>query len=766
MGSPPPPTPILTCNARASPRFAARSAGSLRNPPLRLAPAWHPACYSLRRPGVAPLPYTRAPEAGPTLNAKLFHGTWSRALGRHRGTLAYRGTSRLRGPWRPRSRRSASPAGSRTCLRNFRKFAGPVPLSAGLDPGTGSPSRSTTACPRGCSTGASPRTSRCTRHARLPWAFDRDGRRSGAWTTRGRASAAPAGPALRAQAARAPRCSRRRCSRPSRPRRATCDALGRRAIPALPRPAVARLRGIVNQFALFSLMSGARPRYCATGSHGTPGMARAVVVPASLKWEVRDRLDQINVTERVLFPGLDGLSALADAVLTLRVCPRAGVARAREGLLAARGRAARGVVDRSLSCGGRLAASRSRPARATVCAPAHRRAAAFRCRSEPVEVSSGRWSACAATDEEAASRSSAPAARGRASAIPPSAGASGRGDRPGARGRAGGGPRLGAVRRGGGRPSRRAACPSAWRTRPRASSRCGAETSRRTPARPRRRAARGARLHALPPLGQPHREPDGAGRVAARGSAAAAPPARRCSTTAFRSTTRSAAGSRGAACRPRRSTAPRWCGAARPSLYGGSALAGVVQLLRRPAGRDVGRRGDLVRQLRDAAGSAFASGASGPWRARVSGEGFRTDGEVAVAPGVGRPGGHPARRHARLGRAARRARARDGGRARLFASGSLYRDSRENGTPLQTNETRLEEARAGGQAPVAGWHGDRARVRKRGALRAELLRDRGGSRDGAPTSLQTVPSTAFGGIGQWSAAFGAHAVAAASRRAT
>ena len=64
---------------------------------------------------------------------------------------------------------------------------------------------------------------------------------------------------------------------------------------------------ILNQLALFSLMSSPCARLD-DWLQQHPDLCRRVIVPSALKWEIRDKLDQANVNERVLFPGLDGLS--------------------------------------------------------------------------------------------------------------------------------------------------------------------------------------------------------------------------------------------------------------------------------------------------------------------------------------------------------------------------------------------------------------------------------------------------------------------------
>ncbi|MDO9512800.1 MAG: FRG domain-containing protein [Bacteroidales bacterium] len=64
---------------------------------------------------------------------------------------------------------------------------------------------------------------------------------------------------------------------------------------------------IVNQHALFSMMSTATA-HMDDWLNQNPDLYFRIVIPAKLKWEIRDKLDQANITERVLFPGLDGLS--------------------------------------------------------------------------------------------------------------------------------------------------------------------------------------------------------------------------------------------------------------------------------------------------------------------------------------------------------------------------------------------------------------------------------------------------------------------------
>jgi hypothetical protein len=65
---------------------------------------------------------------------------------------------------------------------------------------------------------------------------------------------------------------------------------------------------IVNQSAVLSVMSGSQSHMDAwLDEH--PDLWHAWRIPARAKIEIRERLDQGNVTERVLMPGLDGLAA-------------------------------------------------------------------------------------------------------------------------------------------------------------------------------------------------------------------------------------------------------------------------------------------------------------------------------------------------------------------------------------------------------------------------------------------------------------------------
>lgn len=80
---------------------------------------------------------------------------------------------------------------------------------------------------------------------------------------------------------------------------------------------------IVNQFAYFSVLTDpglSMSTWLAT----TPAKSEKIIVKKELKWEIRDKLDQCNITERVLFPGLDGLCQWLTRHYSPRIPPGTG----------------------------------------------------------------------------------------------------------------------------------------------------------------------------------------------------------------------------------------------------------------------------------------------------------------------------------------------------------------------------------------------------------------------------------------------------------
>ena len=64
---------------------------------------------------------------------------------------------------------------------------------------------------------------------------------------------------------------------------------------------------IVNQYAVFTFMSSPTA-LLNDWLEDKSEMYFRIRIPAEMKWEIRDKLDQLNINERVLFPGYEGLS--------------------------------------------------------------------------------------------------------------------------------------------------------------------------------------------------------------------------------------------------------------------------------------------------------------------------------------------------------------------------------------------------------------------------------------------------------------------------
>jgi outer membrane receptor protein involved in Fe transport len=174
-------------------------------------------------------------------------------------------------------------------------------------------------------------------------------------------------------------------------------------------------------------------------------------------------------------------------------------------------------------------------------------------------------------------------------------------------------------------------------------------------------------------------------------------------------------------------------------LYGSGAIGGVVQFIRR---RDDAVTAEVSAGSQSTnSASAFVARSRGGWRGSVSVDAFDTEGYVLVEPD-------------KRGAVDRRADSTHNSfeialhRQRIFARTGYFRESRNNGTPLQTNETTIRHIAFGGNSrslTARAWFGDQDYEQTFSAIAADRNSER-------LTAEQHIPSRNAGATVQWTRA--------------
>jgi outer membrane receptor protein involved in Fe transport len=185
------------------------------------------------------------------------------------------------------------------------------------------------------------------------------------------------------------------------------------------------------------------------------------------------------------------------------------------------------------------------------------------------------------------------------------------------------------------------------------------------------------------------------------------------------------------------------------ALYGNDALGGVINLETRPAVQtDAFVEGSYGNES-SPFGSGWGTMRFGQWAVVASGEGFRTDGYVAVPENVRGSVDTPVASQYGSGNLRLERLFSDKGRA--FLNGSLYGEDRQNGTALQVNDTTIRQLAFGTDwnSPAAGLF----TVRMYGGTQnyhqtfSSIAADRNSE---SLTNIQYVPVQQMGLLAQWS----------------
>src|SRR6266852_339536 len=188
-------------------------------------------------------------------------------------------------------------------------------------------------------------------------------------------------------------------------------------------------------------------------------------------------------------------------------------------------------------------------------------------------------------------------------------------------------------------------------------------------------------------------------------------------------------------------------------LYGSDALGGVINIIRAPVDRNAISLEAAYGNENSPDLSLAVSRSMGPWAIGLTSELFRTDGYIAVPSDLRGTVDTPVNSEDASGDLTVRRKFGDSGS--ILVRGSLFGESRHNGTPLQVNSTTVRELDLGGN-----WDG-----RELGAFALHAYASRqsldqsfssiASSRTSENlTRLQSVPAQQVGFSAQWQHALG------------